>query len=498
MQVVIRVDASVEIGTGHMCRCLALASALADMGASVHFICRVGGKNSKVFLSERKFPVSWIQARRPIDQKIDAYSTSDIIKELGIRPDWLIVDHYDLDVTWESILRPAVRKIMVIDDLADRRHDCDFLLDQNYHGCRAQSRYHNLVPDHTIFMLGPRYALLDATFRRLRLDLESRPKESAVGNFQVLLFFGGTDPVNETSRVLKSLDPLADKLLINVVTGKGNPKRKEVAQLCKNRPWCRYFCQISDMASMIAASNLMVGAGGSTTWERFCLKTPGIVVSIADNQVSLAEPLARDGYILYLGRASEISSDDYLHAVALMLRSEWLRRYQAQKAARLVDGLGAIRVARMLTDGEISLRQAVESDSSKILEWRNALENRKFSFSNTAIPAHEHERWFKKCIADDDRILLVAEKGRYAIGVLRFDINGDEAVISVYMVPGFHGQGLGVSIIKAGTTWLSINAPQVNTIRAEVLPHNNAARRAFSAAGFTEKCSVFIYSIRKT
>ncbi len=491
-RVVIRADASVAIGSGHLRRCLVLAESLRRAGARVSFLCRSLPANLAALLARREFPVSLLPAATSPEPAADAAAVAARLRDSGERPAWLVVDHYRLDRTWEQVLRPLVDRIMVIDDLADRPHDCDLLLDQNFHGVEPGERYRHLVPAACRLLLGPRFALLDARFAARREAAGFVPA-AATGKDKpcVLLFFGGTDPGNETTRALQGLEPLLDRLRLKVVVGADNPHRELVRELCARHAGVEYHCQVEDMAAFLAGVDLAVGAGGTSVWERCCLGVPGIVVSIAPNQVPLAVPLAAEGFLLYLGKAADLTPRDYRAAVAVMLRSPWWLQFLSRRVLELVDGRGAERVAGFLLPPVITVRRARAADEEMLLLWRNAPENRRFSFSPAVITPEEHRKWLTRCLAAADRELLVGEEEGRPVGVLRYDRDGREALVSIYLVPGNHGRGRGGALLAAGEEWLRRRWPEVQTLRAEVLPGNRAARRLFAAAGFSEDFAVF-------
>jgi len=183
-EIVFRTDAALQIGTGHVMRCLTLAEALAERGAHCRFVCREHSGNLMELIRDRGFdaiglPVESgrLATEASSDEPIGAHATwlgadwavdaEQACAALGdMDADWLIVDHYALDVRWERSLRSRCRRLMVIDDLADRIHDCDLLLDQNLG--REPRDYAGLVPDCSAILVGPRFALLRPEFAALR------------------------------------------------------------------------------------------------------------------------------------------------------------------------------------------------------------------------------------------------------------------------------------------------------------------------------------------
>lgn len=202
MKIVIRTDASVNIGSGHVARCLTLADKLKENAADVTFICREHAGSLCDYIAKQDFPVLKLPAgtfdpsldgTEPlhhaawlgVTQEADADASINLLKRLG-KADWLIVDHYALDARWETRLRPYTGKIMVIDDIADRLHDCELLLDQNLYQ-NMDSRYRRLVPENCVQLLGSRYALLKPAFGVVRKRLPARDGKVK----RILVFMGG-------------------------------------------------------------------------------------------------------------------------------------------------------------------------------------------------------------------------------------------------------------------------------------------------------------------
>jgi UDP-2,4-diacetamido-2,4,6-trideoxy-beta-L-altropyranose hydrolase len=330
VNVIFRVDASVAMGIGHVMRCRCLAAALQEAGHRVHFVCRAHPGSQISALREEGFAVtalapsaapiahiapqqrhahSWAQRGHSCvpwlntPAELDAAETAAAIAEAcGGHADWLVVDHYGIDATWERVLQSFVRHILVIDDLADRTHLCDLLVDQNHHP-NADTRYRSLVPAHTQILLGPRYALLRPEYIEHRLSLRDRDGRIR----RALVFFGGTDPQNLSCATLQAfLHPSLSGIDLDIVVGANNGQRATLqALLAENRRAATVHQNLPHLADLMAAADLSVGGGGITTWERCCLGLPSIVVSLAENQRPGCETLSRDGIIHYLGSASE-------------------------------------------------------------------------------------------------------------------------------------------------------------------------------------------------
>jgi UDP-2,4-diacetamido-2,4,6-trideoxy-beta-L-altropyranose hydrolase len=345
----IRVDATSQTGTGHFMRCLALADALAARGGHVRFVSRALPASLEAIAREKghalvqlgpaKTPANddlahsrWLETGR--DE--DAEATRAALD--GVEWDWLVVDHYGIDARWEKQLREKVNKILVIYDIADREHDCDVLVDQNLHP-EPERRYSCLVPAHAALLVGPRYALLRPEFSRARQGVG--PRSGQVN--RILVFFGGMDVADWTSAGLDALTKVARPgTHVDVVIGTQHPRRAAIVKRCADSGY-RCHVQTTEMASLMAAADLGLGAGGSTTWERCCVGLPALAISVAYNQVALSQGLARTGGCIHL-RADEAGPAALAQALQRLSRSPETVRQVSVMAYSLVDGLGTARV----------------------------------------------------------------------------------------------------------------------------------------------------------
>ena len=348
MKILIRTDASIEIGSGHLMRCLTLADQLRSEGAEVAFICRdLPGEMFDV-LDNRGYRSAKLSLGEVAKgaQQLDAEETIKAGKQLfpdGI--DWLVVDHYEFDAAWERMLRTHVRRLMVIDDLANRQHDCDLLLDQNYYR-NLDRRYQGLVPEQCITLLGPSYVLLRPEFVEARQGLRSR--DGAIR--RILVFFGGSDPTNQTKKLLEALKLLQrPDIETDVVVGSANPNRNTIQALCEELPNVIFHCQVSNMSELISNADLSIGAGGAAMWERCCLGLPTITVVFAANQERTTEDVAEIGAIEYLGWSDQISIEDYSCAISRMLGDSRRVRQISNAALKVVQPEGTYLANTMIS-----------------------------------------------------------------------------------------------------------------------------------------------------
>lgn len=327
MKVIFRVDASIEIGTGHVMRCLTLAKLLRERGAEVSFICRELTGNLNDLIETNEFNVHRLKSDSLNEDSIeqitdhshwltvhwesDALDTLVILKN-EIKIDWLIIDHYAIDQYWEKKIRTFVKKIMVIDDLADRKHVCHLLLDQNFYN-NYKNRYEGLVPNDCLKLLGPQYVLLRSEFKNSRLKYRKRD-----GNInRILLYFGGIDLTNETTKALEAIYMLKEAdIKVDVVVGSACPYINLIKKLCSGMPNITFYCQVPNMADLMAKADLAIGAGGITTWERCYLGLPSITIITAKNQANVLTALNNVGAVWNIGYSEEVLPKDIFKKIS--------------------------------------------------------------------------------------------------------------------------------------------------------------------------------------
>lgn len=338
MRVVIRTDSSTDIGSGHVMRCLTLAKQLQKkQEADVVFVMRdlpgnlinlVEREGFQVFVlprAEQNISLCGYEQWLTVPVVQDAQETLEMLQRHFHTVDRLVVDSYALDYRWEQALRVIAKQIIGIDDLANRKHDCDILLDQNFYR-NKDYRYDGLVPKHCQLLLGPEHALLRDEFYEVKKHIRKRDGKIR----KILVFYGGSDLTNETSKAITALLSVHEKVqnnagtessniqadfTVDVIVGLSNPHRQEIEMLCSQYDYINYYCQVSNMAEFMNEADLMLGAGGSTTWERLYLQLPAIVTAIADNQVEICRDCAEAGMIKFLGLYESVSVEDIKQSI---------------------------------------------------------------------------------------------------------------------------------------------------------------------------------------
>jgi UDP-2,4-diacetamido-2,4,6-trideoxy-beta-L-altropyranose hydrolase len=360
MKVAFRVDAAISIGIGHVMRCLTLADALHARGAQCLFICRAHAGHIMQAIAEKGHQVTalpdlsssitalpaeseyanWLGA----DWETDAFQTLEALA--GYNWDWLIVDHYAVDARWERIARNACRRLMVIDDLANRQHDCDLLLDQNLG--RHRDDYTELIAPTCEALIGPKYALLRPEFAELRAESLTRRVNPVLK--RILITMGGVDKDNVTGQILDALRSceLPHDIVINVVMGTNAPWLDEVKRLASDMPHnTEVLIGVSNMARLMTDADLAIGAAGSTSWERCCMGLPSIQIVLASNQISAASALTNLGAVrtLSCGLAEQIELKQLIHTFCIDHR---ILNCISENASLVCDGNGIAYITETL------------------------------------------------------------------------------------------------------------------------------------------------------
>ncbi len=427
MKFLIRADASLQIGSGHIMRCLTLAQQLRQYNHHITFISRTNLGHLAPLIRQQGFdcielpPPSNVvpfgtkrQPENPADitahaawlgtsQAQDLADCAPHIRRLA--PEWIICDHYALSAAWQRATRRICHsKIMVIDDLHDRPHDADLLLDQNH--AHHASDYAHLVPPSCHILAGTRYALLRNEFAQHRsASLQNRTALRQPENQNILINLGGVDKDNHTLAVLQALSDYVSGSLktdtapfcATIIMGATAPHLASVQHYAAHATYpSQVIANTNNMAALMSQATWAIGAAGSTSWERCALGLPTLLITIADNQRPIAAQLQSAGAAIAL-EASQIPSPDFQAAIAQMMQPENQQRI-SQATAQLCDAHGANRVARHIAQRsaapQANLRPASAADCDLIHAWRNHPSIRAMMFNPEPIPLPQHQAWF--------------------------------------------------------------------------------------------------------
>lgn len=354
MRIFIRADASEIIGTGHVMRCLTLANQITRHHSyiDVIFIYSSMPDHLHEVITDKNYVGINIQSSYEIGSLEDAGYVADKLATKFIinESDWLIIDHYQIDSTWESVLGKLIANILVIDDLANRMHRCNVLLDPNLYD-NYETRYDELVPQNTLKLLGPKFTLLREEFSLTR-NSQLHRETSAIQ--RILICFGGTDPTNETIKVLAAIEPLligSFNFEVTVIAGKANPNISAIRAKCEKTPGTELLIQPESMALEMAKSDLAICSGGTLTWERYCMGLPAVTIAIADNQIQVAKTGQDMGIDLFLGESKAVLEKDIRSGLFKLLNDTEHVRKASKLAMEVIDGRGTERVAELLFPG---------------------------------------------------------------------------------------------------------------------------------------------------
>lgn len=490
-RVTIRVDASPRMGGGHVMRCLTLADMLASRGATATFVAasmlpslaeRITGGGHRFRhiapVASATNDADWDSRTFPPEaQSRDAQATL-----LAAGPaDLIVVDHYRLDADWEQAARPC--QLLVIDDLANRRHDCDVLLDQTF-GVFPH-RYASLVDADCTLLAGAAFALLRPEFAAAR-PATLRRRRGAEKIDRILVSLGSTDVDGITGKVVSALFSAGIDCAMDVVVPASAASLSMLRTHAATNPRLSIHVESSAMADLMTRADLAIGAAGTTSWERCCLGLPTITLVLADNQRQVAEQLATAQAAIVAAGPEGAAA----HALALV-RDPAPLAFMIAACAAIVDGKGADRVVEALVglpdnaSSMLHLRRADDKDSEPLWLWRNDPFSRAMATSAAPIPWPGHARWFDRIMSDPNTELLIAERDGTALAMVRFDVVGTrEALVSINVAPAARGKGIGRDALSmACARYLARNGDM--TLLADIHVTNAASVHIFTGVGFT-------------
>lgn len=498
MRVLIRADASPTIGSGHIARCLTLARVLRTQGSHVAFACRrlpghrldaLQSEGFETFALPDRYagedPEQAIESMLPWQADIEALAT-----QLEGQPefDWVIADHYGLDHHWQTAARRFAPRIAAVDDLATRRYSVDLLLNQNLSG--LSENYQPLLPAGCRTLLGPRFAMLREEFSGPPIEIKPVAR-------RVLVNFGGFDAARQTHHAMLALADFSG-LEVDFVAGADNPAWTEMQALAETRPHWRLHSFVSDFHRRMTEADLFIGAGGGTSWERAALGLPTICIAVSNNQQANGEVMAAAGAHVFMGAREQVSVEQLRDAIGFVVGNFYLRQSLAERSRQLVDGRGALRVAAALAGAVLKLRPATPDDAQLLFDGRNAEAVRRWSLDSGAIDWSQHVSWLDASLRNPQRLLLVAEADDGPVGVLRYDLRGFEAEVSLYLLEGRFGLGWGRALLAQGEAFVAGHWPQMTAITAQVLPANRPSMNVFRDAGFTQSACAFTKVLKES
>ncbi len=488
MRVAIRVDASQDIGTGHVRRCLALAVALRELGGDVRFVARDLGLSVPDLVHEHGFATITLASPQREAGVVSSYShgawagvaeladAADTVAALDTwRPAWIVVDHYAFAADWHAHLRTNFKcRIAAIDDLADRPLAIDLLVDHNY-SPDHRAKYSGTLDRRATLLGGPRFALLGPAYADAQRCVPSADVRS------IGVFMGGVDRDDASSLTLAAINAAGFAGEVEVVTTSANPNLALLKQAIANRALTSLTIDLPDLAAFFARHDLQVGAGGGASWERCCIGAPTLLLLLAENQRAVVPALVDAGIVATPEPVGTLDLANLSGTIRDLVGDPRRRATLSARARTLVDGHGARRVGLRMLANTVTVRPAGPEDAAMMHRWRNDPATRSVSRNTQEIAWADHLAWTLAMLADPERSLLVGMVGKVAIGVIRFDrLSNGRAEVSLYLDPTLHGFGLGRAMLLAGE---AVAVPGLD-ILAEVLDGNAGSARLFESAGY--------------
>lgn len=472
----IRADADVAMGTGHVMRCLALAQAWQDAGGRAVFAMADATPGIRQRLQREGVELECIPGEAGTAH--DARHTADLAGHLGAF--WVVTDGYHFGASYQRELKAAgLRVLFVDDDGRSQPYSADLVLNQNVDANESLYRERETS---TRLLLGPRYALLRREFRRWR---NWRREHPAIGR-KILVTMGGSDPDNITVKAVEGILLLSHMNLETVVlVGGSNPHLPRIGRMVAQQgPAMRLVHDAPDMAELMDWADVAVAGAGTTFWEMCLLGLPSILMVLAENQRPIAEEAARLDIAVNLGSAGKVEREAIAAALEPMLNSQAERIRRSKNGRNLVDGCGAERVVAFLAD--LELRRTIESDCKLFWEWANDPATRASSFIGKPISWEEHQSWFRGKLSDPRAILYTAtNREGTPLGEARYQLEGTRATLSINMGANFRGCGCGRKMLAVAVERLFQDSA-AEVIDAYVKPTNEASVRLFSGGGFLQ------------
>ncbi|MBS0264661.1 MAG: UDP-2,4-diacetamido-2,4,6-trideoxy-beta-L-altropyranose hydrolase [Planctomycetes bacterium] len=474
----IRADASPQIGTGHVMRCIALAQAWNERGGDVMFLLAKTTPSISELLRHEGFGVRTTDAEP--GSPADAAATVACARELSTR--FVVADSYRFADEYQQALKAADLRVLLLDDYGHARHySADLVLNQNF---MPDSRLYSHREPGTNLLLGNKYTLLRREFRVLK----NQERKFLESDRKVLVTLGGSDPDNATAKVIEALGLLAN-IDAMVVVGGSSPHRQELELLVARQQISgqsiRLVANVRNMPELMSWADLAVVAGGSTVWELACLGVPAIILVIAENQRQNAKLLSESGSFLNLGEHRLVDAPQIANAIGSLLASSEKRQAMSALGRIMVDGKGAARVCERFLAGPISLRRAKAEDCRRFWEWANDPVVRAVSFHSEPIPWEIHDRWFANKLQDPKAQLWIGLNAwNQPFGQVRFEIReGDRAEICTSVDAAHRKAGFGTALIRQAVAALFATT-KVSVVEARIKMDNVASIRAFEKAGF--------------
>ena len=478
----IRADASTEIGTGHVLRCLAISQAWKDRGGKAIFISRCESEAIRQRLIAEGMDFIPLEKSHPDTSDLECTigTLEEISRQHLENETWLIVDGYHFDASYQKRIKEGGHKLLWIDDYGHADHYwADIVLNQNI---SAKDTFYQSREPYTRLLLGSKYVLLRKEFwpwKGWRREISPVAKK-------ILVTMGGADPDNVTLKVIQALNLIGDPgIEVKIVVGPANQSIERLQEeLALSLFTFHLLPNVSNMPELMAWADLAIAAGGSTCWELAFMGLPSLLIILADNQLDVIGQLSKDGIVINLGHHKKLTMTHLSNKIRMVLSEYATRSALSRNEKSLIDGLGPSRICNTVAPSDINLRPVIQEDCERIWKWSNDPSVRAISFSKSFIEWEEHVRWFTKRKETPFFYIALGQDG-IPLGQVRVDPINSESVISMMIDGGFRNQGYGEKLIKNACAEV-FRSSDIEEIHAYIEKDNKASFRTFIKAGFKE------------
>jgi len=500
--IVIRVDASSQIGVGHLLRCLSLANKLFELGFAIVFVCN--GLTEKTYTPIHKSKhrvlffsldnISKSNISENYDWQNDAKLTIELLISNNIKTDLVLVDHYQLEKKWENQLKHYCDIIVVIDDLFNREHQCNLIVNQGV----SDNNYDNLVPANCLLLIGPNYALISDEYFVYREKSIRRKNEETNQKLTVVVFFGGGNNNKLFNWILPILaETVITNISFKIVSSLPLVLNSESLSCLEDDHRFELLCGLNGIYDLLANSDFAIAAGGVSTWERCSLGIPTLVIQTAENQQDNIQFLLKNNIGIKIDwQKSDNSAVQML--IEKFVSSSSMRKDMSDRAYMKCDGLGVSRVAIAIetlinpnsSTTDVSLISANEEHEDIILKWQNQPGARAHS-RNTKMPTvMEHNIWFTAKLQNPRCIFKLILFDDKLVGFVRLDLmdNGNNYEISILISSELRAKGLGIATLKL----IRKIIPRKISLYAYIKHENYASVSLFEKAGYVFNSEYYV------
>ncbi|MBD2691076.1 UDP-2,4-diacetamido-2,4,6-trideoxy-beta-L-altropyranose hydrolase [Anabaena catenula] len=476
MKLIIRTDASSRIGTGHLMRCLALAQAWKMSGGEAVFILNIEAASLEMRLKAEGFTIFYLPIH--LTSSEDAQETAKLAQQLNSQ--WVVVDGYHFDAEYQQTIKHSGLKILFIDDYKHAKYYyADIVLNQNIYA--NENLYINRLPD-TKLLLGTDYTLLRSEFWQWQKWKRINPPIAK----KILVAMGGADPDNVTLKVMAALQQLeVNELEVVVIVGGSNPHYEQLKLASQTSQFpIRLEKNVTNIPELMAWADLAVTAGGSTCWELAFMGLPSLILILAENQRAIAQKLNELGTAINMGYYDHVRITEIAAAIEQLINSANIRTQMTKGSQKLIDSKGSHRVLSYIEKDLLKWRFVCAEDCQLLWQWANDIDVRAASFCSEPIPWEHHVQWLNSKLASDNCVFyIVTDYKNFPIGQVRYDLENEQANVSVSIDKQFRHQGYGSYLLNITQKQL-FQDQNITRIHAYIKLCNQSSIKTFTKVGF--------------